>query len=531
MRFLIINSNRHRSPWPVPPVGACAVASAAAAAGHEVKFLDLCFARRPEKAVARAAREFRPDLVGVSIRNFDNCDWAAPAGFLDEIRDRIVRPIRAATPARLVLGGGAAGLMPAEFLDYFGADFVLRGDGEPAIVGLLAALESGTSPAGVPGIAYRDGNAVHVNQPARAPDLDALPLPYPERWLDLARYARWGGPLGIQTKRGCALGCTYCAYNEIEGRCYRLKSMDRIAREIAEALRGGAREIEFVDSTFNIPLDHALAVCRMLAERKFPARFSTMGINPLGAQPRNSSAGWRPPGSPKSRSPPRRAARGCLSRCKRGYTVEDLERTAALARGLAAAGHVVLPLRRPGRDRGDRPRDLRVHRRAVSRPEHLVLLVSGIRIVAGSPLAKQYSAAGVRGDRSATSPNLLQPVFYEPPIGRARLFEMIESRLRERPNHMALEDVEVPPLLLRGASALHRLFGSDKPMWRLVSPVRRASRALTCRRTGWQGWAGSRPPTGEGYSIGLRGLLAAWANQMPGLPAPGTELFIFFGMR
>ena len=143
MRFLVINSNRHRSPWPVPPVGACAVASAAAAAGHEVKFLDLCFARRPEKAVARAVGEFRPDVAGISIRNFDNCDWAASRSFLGEIRDRIVRPIRQAAPScPIVLGGGAAGLMPAEFLDYFGADFVLRGDGEPAIVGLLAALEA-----------------------------------------------------------------------------------------------------------------------------------------------------------------------------------------------------------------------------------------------------------------------------------------------------------------------------------------------------------------------------------------------------
>ena len=96
-----------------------------------------------------------------------------------------------------------------------------------------------------------------------------------------------------------------------------------------------------------------------------------------------------------------------------------------------------------------------------------MLLVSGIRIVAGSPLARMAPAA-----------DLLQPVFYEPPIGRARLFEMIEERLRERPNHMALEDVEVPPWLLRGAQAVHRLAGAKQPMWRLVSPVRRASRAL-----------------------------------------------------
>jgi radical SAM superfamily enzyme YgiQ (UPF0313 family) len=502
MRLLVINSNRHRSPWPVPPVGACAVASAAAAAGHEVKFLDLCFVRRPEKAVARAAGEFRPDLVGISIRNFDNCDWASSRGFLQEIRDRIVRPLRAATHAPLVLGGGAAGLMPGEFLDYFGADFLLCGDGEPAIVGLLEALAAGRTPTDVPGITWRsselpvraswprktettgrdgvrpsnDGaQSIHVSSPARAADLDALPLPYPERWLDLARYARWGGAVGIQTKRGCALECAYCAYNEIEGRCYRLKSMDRIAREITEALCGGARDIDFIDSTFNVPLDHALAVCHLLTERKFPARFTTMGLNPLTAGDElfaaMEAAGFvtititAETGSPRM-----------LESLRKGYTLADLQRTAARARRSPIPVAWDFLLGGPG-ETEETVRETWAFIDAHIPPEALVLLVGGVRLVAGSPMANQYLAART-GGRPATSSDLLQPTFYEPPIGRARLLEMIEARLRERPNHMALQDVEMPGWLLRGSKGLHKFLGMKTPMWRLVRPVRRVSNAL-----------------------------------------------------
>jgi radical SAM superfamily enzyme YgiQ (UPF0313 family) len=508
MRFLIINSNRHRSPWPVPPVGACAVASAAAAAGHEVRLLDLCFARRPEKAIARAMAEFRPQAAGVSIRNFDNCDWAASRSFLEDIRDRIVRPIRRADPScPIILGGGAAGLMPAEFLDYFGADYVIRGDGEPAIVGLLAALETKSPLQAVPGIAFRNGptapdtgvplaacqpvpseqrtggqaasgtRSIHVSPPARAADLDALPLPCPERWLDLARYARWGGPVGIQTKRGCALECTYCAYNEIEGRCYRLKSMDRIAREITEAVRGGARDIDFIDSTFNVPLDHALAVCRMLAERKFPTRFTTMGINPLTAG-EELFAALEAAGLAAITITAESGSPRMLESLRKGYTLADLERTAARARRSPLPVAWDFLLGGPG-ETEETVRETWSFIDAHIPPEHLVLLVAGIRLVAGSPLAMEYLAPGeYTGGRTATSPDLLQPVFYEPPIGRMRLLEMIDARLRERPNHMALQDVEVPPLLLRAASGVHKALGIKTPMWRLVSPVRRASRAL-----------------------------------------------------
>jgi hypothetical protein len=355
--------------------------------------------------------------------------------------------------------------MPVEFLDYFGADFLLRGDGEPAIVGLLAALEAKSPLQAVPGIAFRDGDSVHISPPARAADLDTLPLPYPERWLDLARYARWGGPVGIQTKRGCALECTYCAYNEIEGRCYRLKSMDRIAREITEAVRGGARDIDFVDSTFNVPLDHALAVCRMLAERKFPARFTTMGINPLTAGEELftalEAAGLAAITITAESGSPR-----MLESLRKGYTLADLERTAARARRSPLPIAWDFLLGGPG-ETEETVRETWSFIDAHIPPEHLVLLVAGVRLVARSPLALMAPQA-----------DLLQPVFYEPPIGRARLLEMIEARLRERPNHMALQDIEVPPLLLRAASGLHKALGIKTPMWRLVSPVRRASHAL-----------------------------------------------------
>jgi radical SAM superfamily enzyme YgiQ (UPF0313 family) len=471
MRFLIINSNRHRSPWPVPPVGACAVAAAAAAAGHEVRLLDLCFAHRPEQAVAQAVSEFRPDLVGISIRNFDNCDWHASRSFLPEIRDRIVRPAREAAGCPIVLGGGAAGLMPTEFLEYFNADYVISGDGEPAIVGLLDALAGKMPLRDVPSLTFRENGVVRVGTPARAPDLDTLPLPEPERWLDLARYASYGGPVGIQTRRGCALRCTYCAYNEIEGRCYRLKSHDRIAREIVGAVRAGVHEIEFVDSTFNVPLDHALAVCHRLETEKFPARFSTMGINPVAATEELFDA-LAAAGFAEIAVTAESGSAAMLASLGKGFTLDDLARTARLARRSRLPVMWYFLFGGPGETEATVRETFRFIDAHIPR-RHLVLMVSGIRIVAGSPLAAQVTAVG-----GPSGADLLEPVFYEPLVDRRRLFELVEQRVASRPNHMGLQDVELPGALVWGASALHRLVGSKKPMWRLVAPVRRLNRAL-----------------------------------------------------
>lgn len=78
MKVLLINNNRHRRPMPVMPLGACRVAEATAAAGHEVRLLDLMFAGDPHQAVARELRRFPAEVIGVSQRNLDNNDMLHP---------------------------------------------------------------------------------------------------------------------------------------------------------------------------------------------------------------------------------------------------------------------------------------------------------------------------------------------------------------------------------------------------------------------------------------------------------------------
>ena len=76
-RVLLVSTNRERQPYPVVPNGLACVASALDAAGYGVRFLDLCFAKNPVASARAAVRAFRPDVIGVSVRNIDNSDAIA----------------------------------------------------------------------------------------------------------------------------------------------------------------------------------------------------------------------------------------------------------------------------------------------------------------------------------------------------------------------------------------------------------------------------------------------------------------------
>lgn len=471
MRLMIVNSNRERSPWPVPPVGACSIASAAADAGHDVRFVDLCFSSRPEKQLRRQIRDFAPHLIGISIRNIDNVDWQAPHFYLPEIRREVVEPCKQAG-CPVVVGGPAAGIMAEEILDYLGVDFAISGDGELAIVQLLEALQNGTLLAHVQGLTYRLRGAVCVNEPARIDELDELPFTRAHEWVDVARYASLNGALGIQTKRGCEEKCTYCTYNQIEGRRYRCKSPERIADEVERAVRAGAKRIEFVDSTFNVPLDHAMGVCRELVHRQVRAEFSTMGINPKNATSELfellKAAGFTEVSlTPESASPPILKALG------KGFTIEDILRSANVARRCDLPVLWYFMFGAPGETEETVAQTLRFIDENI--PEtHLVQLVSGIRIFKGAPIER---VARREGQLSPTD-SLLEPVWYRPPIEHSRLCRILDDAMARHPNWIGLQDNNVPGPLLRAVSALHRLSRSRKPLWRYLRYLRRITNAL-----------------------------------------------------
>ena len=327
MRVLLINSNTRDDLLAAPPLGLCYVATAAEAAGHQVQVLDLCFARGKERrAVGQATRVFSPDVIGVSVRNIDNCNMLYPEFYLPHIR-RISGYIRQVTGVPLVVGGSGASLCPGEILNYLGANYVVVSDGEESFVQLLAVLETGRSPEAIPGVGMMREGRFHLTPPTRT----GFPAgdPHLDSWIDLRPYYRMGSGYSIQTKRGCRQRCIYCTYNQsLEGSGIRFRAPVEVVDELEEVLRKHhPPTFDFVDSVFNDPLEHSVEILEEIIRRPWRAHLTTMGVNPLNLDRAYLDLMWRA-GFRSFMITPESASGAMLRNYRKGFGPEDVARAA-----------------------------------------------------------------------------------------------------------------------------------------------------------------------------------------------------------
>jgi radical SAM superfamily enzyme YgiQ (UPF0313 family) len=201
-------------------------------------------------------------VIGISVRNIDDQNMASPKFLLPAVRD-VVAVCRRLCDAPIILGGPGYSMFPESVLRFLQADMGIRGEGEIVFPALLERLESGSDPYGLPGV-YLPGHP-----PAGvifSTSLEDLPLPEPELWLPTTRQSRdfW---IPVQGKRGCPMGCSFCATRLIEGPHIRRRSPESIARWMEQVAACGFRNFCAVDNTFNIPPSYAKGLCREIIRR------------------------------------------------------------------------------------------------------------------------------------------------------------------------------------------------------------------------------------------------------------------------
>jgi radical SAM superfamily enzyme YgiQ (UPF0313 family) len=257
MKVLLISANTVTAPYPVYPLGLDYVA-AALAAEHAVETADMNL--MDDEALARRITGFKPDAVGISLRNVDNTDTTDPQGFIEGYKS-LATVVRRHTDAPIILGGAGYSIFPEKILTELAADYGIVGEGE-RMAALLAAIENRTPVDGIPGVLTPDQA---LCPPAPIPDIPMRPSPSGQPNLDF--YLDHGGMLNIQTKRGCPFRCIYCTYPHIEGHRFRLMDPDIVARTAKASQEAGARYFFITDSAFNADVDHSLAVAEAFREQ------------------------------------------------------------------------------------------------------------------------------------------------------------------------------------------------------------------------------------------------------------------------
>lgn len=262
MRALFISANTERINLPTMPLGLACVAEATRQAGHAITLIDLMAERVPEEKIRRVAEEFDPEVIGISLRNVDDQDMAAPRFLMDQAREVVVA-CRRFSHAPIVLGGAGYSIFPASALEYLGADMGIQGEGEGIFPRLLEGLEQGRSVAHLPGL-FLPGRTPQ-NGPAYERDLDRFPLPQADL-LSTSGYQKADLWLPVQTRRGCPMQCSYCSTETIEGRLIRRRSPASVVAWLSLCVDRGFCRFHFVDNTFNLPPAYARDLCARICE-------------------------------------------------------------------------------------------------------------------------------------------------------------------------------------------------------------------------------------------------------------------------
>jgi len=417
---LLVNTNRIKPA--VAPIGLDYLADSLRAAGHEPALLDLCFSQDIERDMA-AALEAEPAIIGVTVRNTDDCYLAAEGGFsgatstffLPGIRET-VQALRAHSDAPVALGGVGFSLMPESVVQYCGADFGVAGEGEEAFTALVSALQARTDLDGVPGLLWWDEAGLRRNPPGEA-SLERLP----ERrrsFVDNARYFREGGQAGFETKRGCPMACMYCADPVAKGRRSRLLPPGMVVSEIQALLSQGIDHLHACDCELNLPIAHARDVCRAIIDAGLAGRVRWWAYCAVEPFDRQTAELMRDAGCAGIDFGADSGCEQMLRRLGRHYGPQALLDAAAACRQAGIPFMYDLLLGGPGETPETVRQSLDLVRKAG--PDRIGLSL-GIRIYEGTALAAQVRAEGslsanpaLRGAR-LDNDALLKPVFYLSP--------------------------------------------------------------------------------------------------------------------
>jgi radical SAM superfamily enzyme YgiQ (UPF0313 family) len=274
-KVLLISVNRCNSPYPVFPLGLACLDAALGHAGYEARWLDL---QADGLSVTDAVASFRPDFVGISLRNIDDVVIKRRETFFDPL-PALTEEIRRSCAAPVILGGSGFSLFPQALLQLSGADFGIQGEGEESLPALLRGLEQGADCSGIPGLVYRRNGTITAN-PARPLDLAELkPALRPDSVTDY--YIRETGMMNLQTQRGCSCHCEYCSYPLIEGARFRRRPAEAVAEELAGLQRRGVKYTVIVDSIFNSSAGHVREVCEAILRRGVKMRWACF-LRPAG---------------------------------------------------------------------------------------------------------------------------------------------------------------------------------------------------------------------------------------------------------
>ncbi|MCA8958672.1 MAG: radical SAM protein [Planctomycetes bacterium] len=162
----------------------------------------------------------------------------------------LAREIKARSPATTILIGGPEVAPGQSFvLGSDGFDIAVTGEAEDRFAELMTRLLDRRDVTDIPGVAVRQPDGT-LSRPSAEPRPDFALATYPSPYLAGTLPIDPQRASYVETVRGCASKCTYCFYPR-SSTSLRTLDPEATGSLIAALRRGGARDVVFLDPTFN----------------------------------------------------------------------------------------------------------------------------------------------------------------------------------------------------------------------------------------------------------------------------------------
>ena len=201
---------------------------------------DICFREFTIKEdVSKIAVEIAAlqcDIIGLGVYIWN----------VKQSRQLVCELKRLAPKSIIVLGGPEVSYEPEFFLQNWPVDYIISGEGEFVLGELITALKTGESTSSISGLSF----AGHISTKTAQADIEKLtslesPYQLPE---DKDHFTH--RLIYFETSRGCPYQCQYCLSSLEKG--VRYFSPNYIEENLSYLIRNGAKQIKFLDRTFNL---------------------------------------------------------------------------------------------------------------------------------------------------------------------------------------------------------------------------------------------------------------------------------------
>ncbi len=251
-----------------PPLGLLQLAACLEDDSHEVRVLDSDAEGASISDLVRWVRSHNPDLVG-----FTATTPSYPAAM------RWAARVRSVSSCPVILGGPHASALPNQVLDTGCFDYLIQGEAEYSLPGLIRSLQESETGSRIPGVWRMKSPPPEPPVLLTEKEYDSLPNP---AWHLLKRPAKYNPPdataLPVGTMavtRGCPGTCRFCQAPVLFGKRVRYLSAEKVLEQawlIHKTI--AAKEIHLIDDCFTAGKKNALAVCRILASSGPPVCYS-----------------------------------------------------------------------------------------------------------------------------------------------------------------------------------------------------------------------------------------------------------------